>query len=102
MLISKLAIEFEWDRGNSNKNKKHGVEDVECEECFFDKYKHIFKDELHSKNEVRFRLLGKTKNSRLLFVVFTERNRKIRIISVRDVNKKEVYLYEKKIKATKI
>ncbi|HIE24125.1 MAG TPA: BrnT family toxin, partial [Candidatus Korarchaeota archaeon] len=52
-------------------------------------------DKLHSKEEERFILLGKTKKERVLFVVFTIRNDKIRIISVRDINKKERRLYEK-------
>ena len=84
------------------KTKKHQVEDKEAEEIFFDKHRFIFKDKVHSGREERFRILGKTKKSRLLFVVFTIRNTKLRIISARDINKKEVYLYEKKIKTTKV
>jgi len=41
--------------------------------------------------------MGKTKQGRLLFVVFTIRRKKIRIISARDTNRKEELLYEKKI-----
>ena len=99
--IKELA-EFEWDKGNIDKNKKHGVEDKEAEEAFFDKHRFIFKDEVHSQNEERLRILGKTKRGRLLFVVFTKRGAKIRIISARDINKKEVYIYEKKAKTAKI
>lgn len=90
-------VGFEWDKGNSNKNlKKHGVADGECEEIFFDPRKRIAKDLKHSTQENRFILLGKTKLGRLLFIVFTIRNDKIRIISARDVNKKEQHLYEKR------
>lgn len=102
MKIEKRALEFQWDNGNKGKNKKHGVEDSESEEVFFDQNKRILKDKLHSQKEERFRLLGKTKTQRLLFIVFTIRNRKIRIISARDVNKKEVFLYETKTKAARI
>ena len=88
---------FIWDKGNKDKNwLKHKVTNEECEEIFFDKNKKIFKDKLHSKREERFRIAGKTKKGRLLFVVFTIRRAKVRIISARDINKKEVYLYEKK------
>lgn len=95
MRINKKVIEFEWDKGNIGKNRKHDVDDKEAEEAFFDEGKVIFKDKLHTTElEERFILLGETKKSRLLYIVFTERKEKIRIISARDVNKKEVYLYE--------
>ena len=94
MKIIAEVIEFEWDEGNIGKNKKHKVEDPESEESFFDTGKRIFKDDLHSANEKRHRIIGKTKRGRLLFIVFTKRKKKIRIISARDINKKENYLYE--------
>lgn len=100
MRILKSAFEFEWDKGNVDKNKKHKVEDKEVEEVFFDRKRFIFKDIIHSGKEERFRILGRTKKGRLLFVVFTKRGKKVRIISARDINKKEVYLYEKKVKTT--
>lgn len=97
MLTIKEPIEFIWDKGNKDKNWiKHRVTDRECEEVFFDENKKIFKDKLHSRGEERFRIVGKTKKRRLLFVVFTIRRGKVRIISARDVNKKEVCLYEEK------
>ena len=68
--------------------------DQECEEIFFDQEKKIFKDILHSGREERYILLGQTKENRLLFIVFTIRASKIRVISARDLNKKEKKLYE--------
>lgn len=101
MRIVKKVFEFEWDKGNIEKNKKHDVEDKEGEEVFFDKKRFIFKDKLHSTDkEERFRILGETKEGRLLFVVFTKRGNKIRIISARDINKREVKIYEEKISAS--
>ena len=94
MKIIAEVIEFEWDEGNIGKNKKHKVEDVESEESFFDVGKKIFKDEIHSAQEQRHRIIGKTKKGRLLFIVFTKRKNKIRIILARDINRKEIYLYE--------
>lgn len=94
-MISEDAVLFEWDKGNIGKNKKHTVEDEEAEEVFFDKNKKTFIDRVHSGQEERLRVVGKTRNNRLLFVVFTMRGKDIRVISARDVNKKEVYLYEK-------
>lgn len=95
-MILKKPVAFDWDRGNIGKNIKHKVEDKEAEEVFFDKKKVIYKDILHSQKEERFIVIGKTKKGRLLYTVFTIRGRKIRIISARDINKKEVKLYEKK------
>lgn len=87
-------IEFDWDEGNIGKNEKHDVEDKEAEEAFFDKQKATFKDTVHSQGEERFRIIGKTNSGRLLFVAFTIRRSKVRIISARDINKKELPLYE--------
>ena len=96
MKIFKEESEFEWDKGNIEKNKKHNVEDREAEETFFDENKVKFSDIIHSTGqEERLRIIGKTKKGRLLFIVFTKRENKIRIISARDVNRKEVPLYEK-------
>jgi hypothetical protein len=97
MKVNSKALQFEWNSGNSNKNKRsHAVEDWECEEVFFDRSKVILKDKLHSHNEERFILLGKTKRERLLYMVFTIRYEKIRVISARDITKrKEIELYEK-------
>lgn len=100
MRVVKDAYEFEWDKGNIGKNIKHKVEDKESEEVFLDNRRFIFKDRLHSRSEERFRIIGKTKKSRILFVAFTKRNKKIRIISARDINRKEVSLYEKKVSST--
>lgn len=97
MRIFKKPLEFQWDKGNIGKNLIHKVKDKEAEEPFFDRKHKSFKDKLHSKGEGRFRIVGKTKKERLLFIVFTMRGKKIRIISARDINKKEVYLYEERI-----
>lgn len=88
------SIEFEWDKGNQGKNwARHKVNDQECEEAFFDNDKKIIRDVLHSRQEERYILLGGTKRQRLLFIVFTLRAAKIRVISARDINKKESKLY---------
>lgn len=96
MKTIKKAFEFIWDKGNIDKNwEKHGVANKESEEAFFDEAKVIYKDVFHSRVEERFILLGKTKENRLLYVVYTIRREKIRIISARDINNKERKFYEK-------
>lgn len=98
MKIIDTPGEFQWDKGNKGKNyQKHKVADTECEEVFFDQHKKIFKDFLHSGKEDRHILLGQTKENRILFVVFTLRPGKVRVISARDLNKREKNLYEEKI-----
>ena len=88
-------MEFERDKGSRGKNfQKHEVSDGECEEVLFGPNKKIYKDVIHSGKEKRCIVLGATKTDRVLFVVFTIRKGRIRIISARDLNKKELYLYE--------
>jgi uncharacterized protein len=91
MAVISDPLQFDWDAGNSGKNKRSW----ECEEVFFDP-KVIMKDKLHSGLEGRFVLLGKTRQNRLLYLVFTVRKEKARVISARDITKrKEIELYEK-------
>ncbi len=96
MRIIPSPIAFEWDQFNQKKIwMKHKVSLEECEEAFFDPAKKIFQDVLHSSTEPRHILLGKTKKQKILFIVFTLRKNRLRIISSRPLNKKEKPLYEK-------
>ena len=54
---------------------------------------------MHSNYEARFYTLGKNDSGKHLFIVFTVRNNLIRIISARDMNRKErdAYKYHEKI-----
>jgi hypothetical protein len=86
---------FEWDNHNSGKIiEKHGVTPVECEQVFFNLPVIAGDDVKHSETENRFYVLGQTDSSRLLFLVFTAREDKLRVISARDVNKKERRVYQ--------
>lgn len=89
-------IKFEWDKGNNDKFWfKHQVSNSEAEEVFFDRRKKLARDIIHfTDSENRFILLGKTRLDRSLFVVFTIIGKNVRVISARDVNKKERSLYE--------
>ena len=90
------CIGFEWDQHNVEKNwEKHNVTPLECEQIFFNQPLVIADDTKHSQAEQRFYVLGKTDLGRKLFVVFTIRKKKIRIISARDMNKKEKRSYER-------
>ncbi|MBI2641643.1 BrnT family toxin [Candidatus Roizmanbacteria bacterium] len=98
MVILKEPVEFEWNKGNIGKNlKKHSVTDKEAEEVFECARKFIFKDEKHSLGERRYMIWGITRRGRKLTVFFTLREEKVRIISARDMSRKERREYEEKI-----
>lgn len=97
MAVSKLkVVGFEWDDANIEHIAQHNVLPSEAEDLFFDTNNVLDKDIEHSISEDRFIIIGKTKEERLLYQIFTKRGNKIRVISARDINKKEVQLYEKK------
>lgn len=85
---------FEWDHGNLEHIRRHDVNYKECEEVFFNKPLRMNKDEMHSQIEERLQVLGKTNKERLLFIAFTVRRDKIRVVSARDQNKKERKNYQ--------
>ena len=96
MKIIPDPLTFDWDSGNSDKNLvKHNVSMQETEEVFLNQPLFVLEDITHSLKEKRFNALGITMNQRKLFLSFTIRNNKIRIISVRDMDKKEKSNYEK-------
>ena len=86
---------FDWDAGNSKKNQEtHGVTDSESEQVFFNRPLVAAPDEHHSKDEPRFHALGRTAAGRLLMVVFTIRGDLMRVISARDMSRRERRVYE--------
>lgn len=87
---------FDWDEGNSQKNVKHSVSTAESEQVFFNAPLLLLEDVKHSRMESRFHALGKTDDGRLLHISFTLRNegKAIRVISARDMHKKERFIYE--------
>jgi len=88
---------FEWDDGNRRKSAdKHDVGLAEAESIFFNNPLIVAVDEKHSRSEQRFNALGQTTEQRLLHVTFTLRSSGtlIRVISARDMNRKERKIYE--------
>ena len=85
---------FDWNEGNTDKNwLKHKVSSSECEQIFFNHPLLIQDDIIHSKTEQRFYALGQTDLKRFLFIAFTVRNNLIRVISARDMSRKERRVY---------
>jgi uncharacterized DUF497 family protein len=88
---------FQWDRGNIDKNLiKHNVKNWECEQVFFNRPLIVLDDPRHSIAEKRWAAFGKTDTDRFLVIIFTKRNNLIRIISARDMNKREREFYDEK------
>lgn len=90
------ATGFDWDDGNREKNwVRHQVTANEAEEVFFNLPLLLQDDPAHSAAEVRFFVLGQTNTGRHLFISFTLRGDKVRVISARDMSRKERATYGK-------
>jgi uncharacterized DUF497 family protein len=92
---------FEWDEGNREKNWiRHQVSVPECEQVFFNTPLLVAEDEQHSSIEPRYYVLGQTNAGRKLFVVVTVRGELIRVISARNMSRRERKEYENAGKGT--
>ena len=90
-----MSLEFEWDSRKAAANRrKHGVTFEEAATVFGDPLALVFIDEDHSIEERREIMIGHSERQRLLLVAFTDRGGKIRIISSRNVTKRERRDYE--------
>jgi uncharacterized DUF497 family protein len=88
------ATGFDWDPGNRDKNwLGHSVAAAECEQIFFNEPLVVVADAKHSQLEDRYYALGRTSAGRRLFVVFTMRGALVRVISARDMSRKERRAY---------
>lgn len=87
---------FNWDDGDARKNEKHGVSTAEAEQVFFSAPLLLLEDSAHSRQEPRLHALGKTDEGRSLHITFTLRQSEtlIRVISARDMHRKERTIYE--------
>jgi hypothetical protein len=101
MLDFDLVIGFQWDIGNARKNvNKHDVSQAEAEQVFFNDPLLVVEDLKHSAAEHRLHALGKTESGRLLHVTFMLRQRGtlIRVISARDMSRKERGYFDREVR----
>ncbi|MBI5324871.1 MAG: BrnT family toxin [Ignavibacteriae bacterium] len=85
-----MAIKFEWDIEKASfNNQKHGVTFQEAKTICDDEFAAFVDDPNHSKGEFRYIMIGYSNKNNLLFVSFTDRENKIRIISARKATKSE-------------
>ena len=97
MVDPQRIIGFDWDAGNERKNvDRHQVFQAEVEQIFFNQPLLITEDRAHSQHEARYHALGQTAAGRLLHATFALRfeGTMIRIISARDMSRKERRFYE--------
>ncbi len=88
-------MEFDWDEDKAEANgAKHGVSFHEAASVFEDDLSLTFSDPDHSLDEERLIIIGHSRRGRLLFVSHTDRNGQTRIISAREVTRRERQVYE--------
>ena len=100
MIDFSRIVGFDWDAGNITKSAdKHGVGSREAEQVFLDRRLLVLVDEDHSTDEERFHAYGQSADGRLLLVSFTLRHNEtaIRVISGRDMSRKERQRYAEEI-----
>ena len=89
----RLTFKFDPDKAASNL-KKHGVSFDEAVTVFDDPLSSTLPDDQHSDEEDRLIIVGLSSQRRLLFVVYTEIDSRIRLIGARPVTAAERDQYE--------
>ncbi|MBK9215880.1 MAG: BrnT family toxin [Chloracidobacterium sp.] len=88
-------MQFEWDQEKAALNlRKHGVGFDEAKTVWDDLFHIDLFDHLHSVDENRFLMVGESSSGRLLIISYTERENRVRIISVRELTPRERRDYE--------
>ena len=92
-------MEFEWDPKKATKNlRKHRVSFNEAATVFGDRLGTTVPDPDHSLTEDRYITVGMSSHRRLVMVAHTERGKRIRIISSRELTRAERDAYEEETK----
>jgi len=88
---------FQWDKGNFAKIwQRHRVSPEECEQVFLNQFFYAMPNGEHTtSDEARFKIFGRTQGGRYLSVIFTVRGDLIRVISARDMNRRERRMFFK-------
>lgn len=88
-------LQFEWDPNKAESNvQKHGVSFREAATVFGDPFAYTFDDPDSSDEELRFLTVGLASTGRVLIISHAERRDKVRIISARELTRRERKLYE--------
>ena len=96
-MASEIDLDFEWDEDKAIANlKKHKVSFEEAKTVFADPFAITIDDPKHSADERRFVDAGASADGKILVVSYTERERKIRLISCRKATRAERKIYEER------
>ena len=88
-----MPVQFEWDADKAALNlKKHGVDFRDAVRVFYDVNRIEWYDSAHSDEEGRYNTIGMVRE--VLFVVYTERRERTRIISARKATPRERRIYD--------
>jgi len=88
-------VQYEWDRKKAAANlRKHNVSFTEAVTVFLDPLAVTFDDPDHSQSERRFITIGTSARNRVLFISFTDRGERVRIVSARHATRKEIHGFE--------
>ena len=88
-------LRFTWDPAKAAANlRKHGVAFEDASTVFRNPLAKVLPDPTHSEQEQRSLIVGHSAGGRLLLVVFTETEERIRIISGGDASARERREYE--------
>jgi uncharacterized protein len=90
------GLTFEWHPVKAEANEsKHGVSFAEAATIFRDPLARLVDDPEHSEDEPRYILFGESARGRLLVGMHTERAGRIRLISAREMTRRERTQYER-------
>jgi len=95
-ILAQSEFAFDWDEGNKTKSiQKHGIHAEEAESVFqqIEAIRALGEQINPVADEPRFGILGLTTTGKFVFMCFTLRATGIRIVSIREMNKKERKLY---------
>jgi uncharacterized protein len=98
-----MKLKFEWDDAKDKSNfKDHGVSFELAKTVFDDAFAIERLDNREDYGEERFVIIGMAEEQALLFVAYTERSERIRIISARRVTQHEQNDYFEQNTATDV
>lgn len=91
------CVDFDWDDANRKHVLDHRVEPGEAEDALLDP-RLIGAPAYRVRAEQRWAALGATEDGRVLFVVFTRRRSRVRVVTARDASRRESRRYRQRRK----
>lgn len=92
--VPSASVRFEWDEYNEEHITAHNADREGCESVWDDPHR-VGIGFARRGGEVRHALLGRTGAGRLLFVVYTLRSGRVRVVTARDATRSERRTYRR-------